>query len=104
MKFIFLFLFTILVFSCENNSFDSDKRQLIAKNVVREKLKNIQAFDITAFKEDTLHDWPDAEFKNPIRYTLDITYKDSTDALQNKEAFVVFTPDGKSVISSQINN
>ena len=75
MKFIFLFLFTILVFSCENNSFDSDKRQLIAKNVVREKLKNIQAFDITAFKEDTLHEWPNAEFKNPIRYTLDITYK-----------------------------
>lgn len=104
MKYTFLFLFTILIFSCETNAFDSDKRQLIAKNEIRGKLKNIQAFDVTSFREDTLHEWPDPEIKDPIEYTLNISYKDSTGALQNKEAFVVFTPDGKSVISSQINN
>lgn len=104
MKYIFLFLFTTIIFSCETNAFDPDKRQLIAKNEIREKLTNIKAFDITGFKEDTLREWPDTEIKNPIRYTLNISYKDSTDALQNKEAFVIFTPDGKSVISSRINN
>ncbi len=103
MKYLILSLFTITVFSCENNSFDSDKRQLIAKDEIREKLKNIQFFDIVGFKEDTLHDWKDSTFKNLIRYRLNIKYKDSTGALQNKEAFVVFTPDGKSVISSEIN-
>lgn len=104
MKYIYIFLLTIIIFSCENNSFDTDKRQLITKNEIREKLKNIQSFDITNFKEDTLHEWADSTFKNPIRYTLSITYKDSTGTMQNKEAFVLFTPDGKSVISSQINN
>ncbi len=104
MKYILLFLFTIIIFSCENHSFDSDKRQLTAKNEIREKLGNIQSFNITDFKEDTLQEWPDTAFKNLIRYSLNVVYKDSTGALQNKKAFVVFTPDGKSVISSEISN
>jgi len=104
MKQIIPLFFAIMCFSCENNSFDSDKRQLMAKSEIREKLKNVRSFDITGFKEDTLSDWKDLTFKNPIRYKLDVTYKDSTGALQSKEAFVIFTPDGKSVISSQINN
>src|SRR4051794_775106 len=103
MKYILLFIITITFCCCENNTFDRDKRQLIAKSEIREKLKNIRGFDITSFKEDTLHDSPDAS-QNPIRYTLNIVYKDSTGTLQNKEAFVLFTPDGKSVIKSQINN
>lgn len=104
MKYIFLFLITISIFSCENHSFDSDQRQLIAKDEIRGKLGDIQSFDITAFKEDTLHEGTDAPFKNPIRYTLNVVYKDSAGVLQNKKGFVVFTPDGKSVISSQISN
>jgi uncharacterized membrane protein YheB (UPF0754 family) len=104
MKYIILFLFTGIIFSCENHSFDSDKRQLTAKNEIREKLGNIQSFDITDFKEDTLNQWPDSTFKNPIRYSLDVVYKDSTGASQNKKGIVVFTPDGKSVISSEISN
>lgn len=104
MKYIFLFLITIIVFSCENHSFDSDQRQLIAKDEIREKLSGVQSFDITAFKEDTLHEGTDATFKNSIRYTLRVVYKDSAGVLQNKEGFVVFTPDGKSVISSEISN
>jgi hypothetical protein len=104
MKYQLLFLLTIILFSCENNSFDSDKRQLIAKKEIRLKLQSAQSFDVTAFHEDTLHDATQTTFKNPIRYSLNIAYKDSTGALKNKEAFVLFTPDGKSVISSQINN
>src|SRR4051812_48717780 len=104
MKYILLFIITITLCCCENNSFDRDKRQLIAKSEIREKLKNIRAFDITSFKEDTLHESSDGAFRNPIRYTLNIVYKDSTGTLQNKEAVVLFTPDGKSVIKSQINN
>ena len=42
MKYTFLLLFTIIIFSCENNSFDSDKRQLIAKDEIRGKLKVIK--------------------------------------------------------------
>jgi len=104
MKHTILFLFTITIFSCENHSFDSDRRQLTAKNEIREKLGNIQSFDITDFKEDTLQQWPDPAFKNPVRYSLNVVYKDSTGALQNKKGIVVFTPDGKSVISSEISN
>lgn len=104
MKYTILFLFTILIFSCENHSFDSDRRQLTAKNEIREKLHNIQSFDIIDFKEDTLQQWPGTAFKNAIRYSLDVVYKDSAGALQNKKGLVVFTPDGKSVISSEISN
>lgn len=103
-KYIYFFAFITIIISCENNSFDSDKRQLVAKNEIREKLGNIRSFDITRFREDTLSNWKDSTFKRPIRYTLDVVYKDSTGATQNKEAFVLFAPDGKSVITSQINN
>jgi hypothetical protein len=104
MKYIILFIFTLLIISCENNSFDKDKRQIIAKNEIRGKLKNIQSFDIKGFKEDTLQDWKDSTFHNPIRYRLNVVYKDSIGAPHEKEAYVLFTTDGKSVIASQINN
>lgn len=104
MKHIFLFLPAIIILSCENHSFDSDKRQLIAKDEIRGKLRGVQSFDITDFKEDTLHEWTDTTFKNVIRYKLNVVYKDSAGAMQNKEGFVVFTPDGQSVITSQISN
>lgn len=104
MKYTILFLLTITIFSCENHSFDSDKRQLTAKNEIRGKLGNIQSYDITDFKEDTLPEWPGTAFKNPIRYSLNVAYKDSTGVLQKKKGSVVFTPDGTSVISSEISN
>lgn len=104
MKYAILLLFAITIFSCENHLFNSDKRQLTAKNEIRGKLGNIQSYDITDFKEDTLAEWPGTAFKNPIRYSLNIAYKDSTGILQTKKGFVVFTPDGTSVIGSEIIN
>lgn len=104
MNYILLFVVTVTIFSCENSSFDRDKRQLTAKSEIREKLHKVQEFDIKSFAEDTLKNPPDPAFKNIIRYSLNVIYKDSTGTLQNKKAFVLFTPDGKSVISSQIIN
>ena len=104
MKHIMLLFSVIFVFSCENNSFDKDKRQLIAKREIREKLPDIQSFDLKSFKEDTLHNWKDSLFKDPIRYSFDVEYTDPAGIVQNKQAFVLFTSDGKSVITSQINN
>jgi hypothetical protein len=103
MRYIYLSILAITLFSCEASSFDSDKRQLLAKDEIRQKLHNITAFDITSFKEDTVTSYPDSNFKRPIRYTLDFTYKDSTGAIQKKTGYVIFTPNGKSIISTQIN-
>jgi hypothetical protein len=95
-----LFLFV----SCENHRYDSDNRQITAKDLIRYKTGRVKGFDIISFKEDTLKNWPDTAFKNPLRYTLDFHYNDSTGALQNRRGEVVFTPDGRSVINVQITN
>lgn len=102
MRYLFFCILLTAFFSCENPRFDKDKRQIIAKNEIRSKLKRASSFDITGFKEDTLPASPDSIFKNPIRYTLDFVYKDSVNALQKKKGVVLFTPDGHSIISSNI--
>lgn len=99
---IFLFFAATLV-SCENQAFDRDKRQIEAKDAIHRKLPpRALSFDITAFKEDTLAFWPDTLFKRPIRYLLDVVYKDSTGTVQAKKAIVIFTPDGRSIMTSEI--
>lgn len=98
-------LFLLLVFfafACESESFDKDKRQIAAKNVIREKLRRGRNFDIVSFKEDTLTSSPDSMVKNPIRYSLNFVYADSTGAVQHRNGVVLFTPDGKSLLNSQI--
>jgi hypothetical protein len=102
MRYIFFSILAILFLSCDNHSFDSDKRQIMAKDEIRHQLHGARAFDINGFKEDTLSDWPDSNYKNPIRYSLNIVYKDSTGAERHRTGVVIFTPDGKSIISSQI--
>jgi hypothetical protein len=97
-------LILILLGSCENHRFDSDNRQITAKDIIRYKTGRVRGFDISSFKEDTLRNSPDTAFKNPLRYTLDFHYNDSTGALQNKRGEVVFTPDGRSVINVKITN
>lgn len=100
-----LTLFLLLVFSafaCENESFDKDKRQIVAKNVIREKLRRSRSFDIVSFKEDTLASSPDTMIKNLIRYSLNFVYTDSTGTVQHRNGVVLFTPDGKSLLNSQI--
>ena len=97
----FIILFTG-IFSCENHRFDSDKRQIMAKNEIQKKLTRAGGFDITAFHEDTVQIASDSNLKKQIRYTLDFVYEDSNKVFQSKKGIVMFTPDGQSVISTDI--
>jgi hypothetical protein len=97
-----LFLLLIILASCETQSFESDKRQLIAKDLIRRQLHKSRFFDITGFKEDTLQTYPDTTIKHPLRYSLDFVYTDSAGVVQKKKGIVIFTPDGKSVLNSHI--
>lgn len=104
MKYIVLAFFTVLIFSCENHAFDRDKRQIVAKDEIRRRLLRVSNFDITGFKEDTLKEYLDTSFNGAIRYMLNVRYNDSTGAQVNKTGYVIFTPDGKSVINTQITD
>lgn len=104
MKYISYCIFLLALFSCDYHRFDKDKRQIMAKNEISNKLPRARSFDITAFKEDTLSNFTDSIFKRPIRYTLDFVYKDSANVLQKKRGIVIFTPDGRSIITSHITD
>jgi uncharacterized membrane protein len=105
--FIRVVVFTLLIltfFSCESHRFDADTRQIMAKDVIETKLGKVTDFDITGFNQDTIKNPADSNFKKQIRYTLDIVYVDSNKVFQQKKGIVLFTPDGKSVIHSQITD
>src|SRR3569833_1491622 len=104
MKYFIPVLFLLAVASCETPRFDPDRRQIIAKDEIRSKLGRVQGYDITAFKEDTVRNWPDSTARNPVLYSLDFIYKDSTGTEQHKKGEVLFTPDGKSVLSLKITD
>jgi hypothetical protein len=97
-------IFIPLLFSCENHRFDSDTRQIMAKNAIENQLHKVKSFDITGFAEDTLNNTSDSNFKKEIRYTLDIEYVDSNKVFQKKQGIVLFTPDGRSIINSKISD
>lgn len=101
----YLLLLLLVIFeSCENHSFESDKRQLIAKDQIRDKLGKARHFDITGFKQDTLPAYTDTTIKYPLRYALDFSYTDSLGVVQKKKGIVIFTPDGNSVLNAYIAN
>ena len=91
-------------FSCENHRFDSDKRQIKAKDEILKKLVKVNSFDVTGFNEDTVNIDGDSDFKKQIRYTLDITFVDSNKVFQKKKGIVMFTPDGTTIINSKITD
>ena len=98
---IFL-LITTSILSCVNHRFDSDKRQIIAKDEIKNKLYKAHSFDIIAFYEDTVQNATDSNFRKQIRYTLDFVYEDSNNVSQAKKGIVMFTPGGNAIITSQI--
>ena len=104
MKTILLILIITGIFSCENHRYDSDKRQIMAKDDIQVKLRRARGFDITGFKEDTVQNFPDSNFKKLIRYSLDFVYQDSNNIIQKKRGIVLFTPDGASIINTQITD
>lgn len=76
----------------------------MAKDAIQDKLHKAHSFDITFFKEDTVQLKNDPDFKKVIRYSLNIEYLDSNKIHQKKKGIVLFTPDGKSIISSKITD
>jgi hypothetical protein len=101
MRILFVIVTVLLLISCESAGFDSDKRQIRAKDEIRAKLPPRSTdFDVESFKEDTLHNWPDSNFKDPLQYSLRYVFKDSSGNIHNENGRVLFTPDGKSVIQT----
>ncbi len=104
MRYIFLPLFVFVLFSCHSAGFESDERQLIAKDVIGEQLHKTRSFDIVGFRQDTVAIWSDSTIKHPLSYTLDFVYHDSTGALRSKRGIVIFAPTGHTVLSSSIQD
>lgn len=64
-----IIVFTLLILpfvSCENHRFDSDKRQILAKDAIRNQLHKVQNFNVIHFNEDTI-ETVDSDFKKEIR-------------------------------------
>ena len=103
---IALTFLVLILFSCETNRFDSDKRQIMAKDAIRSHLKDAarSSFTVTGFKEDTLFNYADTLIKKPIQYTLYFTQKDSTGHLLQHTGVTLFTNKGNSLISSNITD
>lgn len=102
-----VFLFVVVApafFSCETHKFDSDKRQIMAKDEIHSKLHKAREYDITGFKEDTIEVTDNPDFKKEIRYQMSFEYVDSNNVLQKKSGDVFFTPDGSSIINSKITD
>lgn len=97
----FILLLVLFFTGCDYGSFDKDKRQIMAKDYIHWHLPpHSTDFDVTAFKEDTLNNMLDSNFKRPIAYGIEYRYIDSTKQLQQKKATVLFTPDGHSIITA----
>ncbi|MBD0288948.1 MAG: hypothetical protein M3342_13805 [Bacteroidota bacterium] len=99
---ILLGFLVIHLLACEAHGFESDKRQIIAKNIIRNKVGRGRSFSITHFREDTLQNWTDSTFKRPIRYTLEYVFKDSVQRIHKGQGIVLFDPEGNTVLQSQI--
>ncbi len=104
MRYAFLSLVILVLFACHSVGFESDNRQIIAKDVIRKQISQYHSFDIVAFKQDTVFNWPDTTIKHPVSYTLDFVYTDSTDALISKRGVVIFLPTGNTVLGSSIQD
>ncbi len=100
-KISFLCLIIFLI-SCTSHSFDADVRQIAAKDAVASKLYRARQFNVVGFSQDTVTDYHDTLIIKPIRYSLDITYKDSNNIVQRKRGVVLFTHDGNSIVQTQI--
>ena len=96
-----LVLLIVFLAGCDYGSFDKDKRQIMAKDYVRRHLPaHSGSFDVISFKEDTVKNMIDSNFRNPIAYTLHYQFIDSSNHIQDKVATVLFTPDGHSIITT----
>jgi hypothetical protein len=98
----YLFIGCILIItSCDYGEFNSDKRQIIAKDYVEWHLpRHATDFDITTFNEDTITSGLDSNFKHSLAYSLQYHFTDSNHHVQQKRTTVLFTPDTYSIITA----
>jgi len=99
---ILLLLVTLVFFGCEKHTFESDHRQIVAKDLLRQTVKNRSTFDVLQFKEDTLDHYPGTTVVHPIRYTIEYVFRDSSNTLLRRTGEVIFAPDGNSVLETII--
>ena len=104
MKKVIVFIISGFLFSCANHSFDSDSRQIAAKDEIASKLPRARRFNVLGFSQDTLRNYSDSLFIKPIQYSLDVVYKDSNNVDQKRKGIVLFTHDGNSIIKSMIRD
>ncbi len=94
MRYLFLSLFTLALTGCNTEGFESDERQIIAKDLIRKQILQNHSFDVVAFKQDTV-DWQDIAIKHPVSYTLDFVYNDhktnghATEYIKRKKALTL---------------
>lgn len=74
----------------------------MAKDEIRKQIRGARSFDITAFKEDTVKSYADTSFNYVLSYALNFTYKDKKGDVHQEQGVVFFTPEGNSIINSQI--
>jgi hypothetical protein len=104
MRNVLLSFFVLALFACNSAGFEGDERQIIAKDIIRKQIPQNHSFDVVAFKQDTVFNWPDITIKHPLAYTLDFAYLDSTATLISKRGIVIFSPTGNTVLSSSIQD
>ena len=102
MKMNLYWLLLLLAGSCQSRGFERDQRQLIAKDLVLQKVTEQSGLRMLHFREDTLDTPADTLFKKTIQYTLFFSYKDSMNQLKNGKGEVVFDPTGRAVLRSEV--
>ncbi len=102
MKMHLSWLLLLLTGGCQSRGFERDQRQLIAKDLVLQKVPERNGIRMLHFREDTLNTPVDTLFQKPIQYTLFFSYKDSMDQLKNGKGVVVFDPAGRAVLRSEV--
>ncbi len=81
-KLLPVFLFSVLLSSCATESFQADKRQLLAKDLVRKETGSVKDYDILAFGEDTV---AYTDGRRALRYELLVSYRDSRGNMQSSK-------------------
>ncbi len=94
----------LVLCACNSTGFESDEKQIITKDLIQKQIPYNNSFDVVAFKQDTVLNWPNITIKHPLSYTLDFVYRDSTAALIPKRVIVIFSPTGNAVLSSSIQD
>ena len=102
MKFSLLCILLLALAGCRSRGFEGDRRQLVAKDMIRELNPQMHHFQVLGYKEDTRSTPYDSNLKRPIAYTIDFSYADSLNEEHTARGVVLFDPTGRAVLRSEI--